>query len=62
MREDNANTTANLGEKNELINLSRTTASNSKNYTESSNIEKISDCENIGLPTRTAEPASGHFE
>ncbi len=61
MRENNANTTANLGEENESINLSKTMASNSKNYTESFNIEKISEHKNTGLPIRTVEPASGYF-
>ena len=61
MRENNANTTANLGEENESTNLSRTMIKNSKNYKESCNIEKISEYENTGLPTRTVEPASGYF-
>ncbi|CAE6486519.1 hypothetical protein [Candidatus Nitrosotenuis uzonensis] len=61
MRENNANTTANLGEENESINLSKTMTSNSKNYKESCNIEKISEQKNTGLPTHTGEPASGYF-
>lgn len=56
----NNTSTANLGKENELINLSRTMASNSKNYKESCNIVKISEHENTGLPTRTVEPASGY--
>lgn len=61
MQKNNANTTANLGEENESIKLSKTMTSNSKNYTKSFNIEKISEHENTGLPTKTVEPASGYF-
>jgi hypothetical protein len=60
MRKNNANTTA-LGRENESVNLCRTTTSNSENYKESSSIEKISEHENTGLPTKTVEPASGYF-
>jgi hypothetical protein len=61
MRENNANTTANLGEENESINLCKPMTRNSKNYKKLFNIEKISEHENTGLPTRTGEPASGYF-
>lgn len=60
MRQNNASTTANH-EENTLLNLSRIMTSNYKNYTEPSSIEKISEQKNAGLPTNTAEPASGYF-
>lgn len=59
MRQNNASTTNH--EENTLLNLSRMMTSNYKNYTEPSSIEKISEQKNSGLPSKTAESASGYL-
>lgn len=61
MQENNTSETANLGKENEQLNPSRTMTRNSKNYKKLVGIEKISECQNTGLPTSTVEPASGYF-
>jgi len=60
MRENNVGAKADLGMENQQVNPNRTINESCKSYKKSSTIEKISECENTGLPTRTAEPAPGY--
>jgi len=60
MRENNRITKADLKKENQQPNLIRTVRENSRTCKESSNIKKISECENTGLPSKTAEPAPGY--
>lgn len=60
MRENNASAKADLGKENKRINPSTMRKENSKSYINSSDIQKISEYQNTGLPSKTVEPAPGY--
>jgi len=60
MAGNNVSVKAHLGKENKQVNLNRTVNRNSKSCNKSSEMQKISECQNTGLPTKTAEPALGY--
>ena len=60
MQENHASTKADFRKENKHVNPTTTANESSKSYIKLPNMKKISECENTGLPTKTAEPAPGY--
>lgn len=60
MRKNNIGEKADIKTENHQVNPCRTVKENSKSYEKSSNMVNISEYQNIGLPSKTVEPAPGY--